>query len=93
MYYVTRVTTTGKKFGDRRWANATTVEEMHTIAVETATSHVADADATVVVETTRAKDCALDHVWFASIETNNQTNKKHKKTYKGIFTVLRYYHF
>ena len=93
MYYATRVTTTAKRFGDRRWVNVTTVEEMRMIVAETATSHAADADVIVVVETTKVKDSVLDTVWFASIATKIQTNKKHKKPYKGIFTALRRYHF
>jgi hypothetical protein len=53
-----------------RWANATTVETISTIAVAVVTSHAVDAAATVAAATMSVNDSALDPVWFVSFETN-----------------------
>ena len=68
--FVTHVMSTEKTQSVGRWANATTVETISTIAVAVVTSHAVDAAATVAAATMSVNDSALDPVWFVSFETN-----------------------
>lgn len=83
----TRATISERRSSERKWDRVTTVATTSTTVEVRATYHAADAGMTVVMATTKNKDCVLVTVWCENTEINSKNKKKKMLSWDRFLTV------